>query len=111
MEESYLVRLKLQGADGVEFRDDCLLSCKSAPTSLSIPKGVLDLKSGCLSGQPDLERVSLPSTLIHIGDACFANCPNLRVIKCYPQMKPFEETLKYGNKAEVVYVNTQQTYS
>lgn len=105
MNNSIYVKLIFQGTQGVVIEGTKIKSCISTPNSLSIPKGISALGKSCFSGQDNLERIYLPSSVILVEAKCFANCPNLRLIKCHDNLRKFEDILKYGNNAEVIYVN------
>lgn len=106
MEDSIYTKLVIQGTKGVVIEGTKLMSCISTPVSLSIPKGISVIGKSCFSGQDNLERIYIPSSVIRIENMCFANCPKLRVIKCHNNLRVFENILKYGNNAEVIYVNS-----
>lgn len=107
VDDAYLVaKLNMQGAEGVVIKNGIFYSCKSTPNFLHIPKGVVALNSGCLSGQDNLISVTLPDTLNNIGFACFANCPILKQIRCRENCRVFESNIKYGNNGEVIYVSS-----
>lgn len=96
-------KLALQGVKGIKLVGTRLESCDFVPSFVTIPYGITSIGMGCFSGQNNLERIFLPSSIIDIESLCFANCTNLRVIKCYESLRKFERILKYGNNAEVVY--------
>lgn len=98
-------KLLIQGARGVVIEGTMIRSCISTSISLSIPRGITVLCKSCFSGQDNLERVKLPSSIVSVEPKCFANCPNLKTIYCYSSLQSFEGILKYGNNAEVVYVD------
>ena len=107
MNDAYLVaKLNVQGCSGVVIKDGVLYSCDTTPEFLIIPKGVLGLYKGCLSGQDNLIEVTLPDTIQNIGLSCFANCPNLLKIRCKGDLAKFDTLLKSGNKGVVVNVHT-----
>lgn len=99
-----LTKLVVQGASGVVIEGGCLLTCVSTPAFLTIPRGVVKLCQGCLSGQDTLKRVTIGGSVVSVDTYCFANCPNLEVIRCGTQLRPFEDRLKQGNNARVEYV-------
>lgn len=107
MNDAYLVaKLNVQGCSGVVIKDGVLYSCDTTPEFLNIPKGILGLYKGCLSGQDNLIEVTLPDTVQNIGSSCFANCPSLIKIRCKGDLAKFETLLKSGNKGVVVNVHT-----
>ena len=109
MNNIIITKLLFQGTKGVVLEGTKLKSCNSTPIALSIPKGVSVLEKGCFSGQDSLERIYLPSSIIAVEPMCFANCPNLRLIKCHSNLRKYENILKYGNNARVVYVDSKES--
>lgn len=108
MKDSVLAKLIVQGTKGVVMEGTKFKSCISTPNSLTIPRGICVIGKGCFSGQDNLEWICLPSSIISVEPMCFANCPNLKVIKCHSDLTDFESILKYGNNAEVIYAITKE---
>lgn len=107
MNDAYLVaRLNVQGCSGVVIKKGVLYSCDITPAFLNIPKGIVGLYKGCLSGQDNLIEVTLPDTIQEVGLSCFANCPNLTKIRCKSDLKRFYTLLKSGNKGVITNVYT-----
>lgn len=104
MDSKAETKLKVQGVVGAVIKDGVFKTCISAPTSLTIPKEIKTLGRGCLSGQDNLERIILSSSVIEVEDYCLANCPNLKVIRIHKGQEVFIKTLTMCNKARVEYV-------
>ena len=100
---SVLAKLKLQGVVGAEVRGGVLISCSSAPASLTIPAGIIEIASYCFSGQDKLMEIYLVNNVVRVGKACFANCPNLVRIICNESLRSYSSELKSGNHALVIY--------
>lgn len=98
-----LTRLALQGVVGARVQGSKLISCSLAPTSLTIPAGITEIASYCFSGQDHLVQVYLVNDVVRVGQACFANCPKLRLIVCNKVLKPYEMELRSGNRAVVYF--------
>lgn len=107
MDDAYLVaKLNMQNCSGVVIKDGVLYSCDTTPKFLNIPKGIVELYKGCLSGQDNLVSVTIPDTVSKVGSYCLANCPNLLAIRCKGNISRFKEILRSGNKGEVIDVHT-----
>lgn len=107
MNDAYLItKLNVQGCSGVVVKKGILYSCSTTPEFLIVPKGIVGLYRGCLSGQDSLIEVTLPDTLQEIGLSCFANCPNLTRIRCKSNLDKFHDMLKSGNKGVIINVYT-----
>lgn len=98
-----LSRLSVQGVVGAKVQGSKLISCSVAPTSLTIPAGIKELSSYCLSGQDNLVEVFLVNGVEKVGKACFANCPKLERIVCKKSLRQYEPELKSGNNAIVIF--------
>lgn len=98
-----LARLKFQGVVGARLVGGVLVSCSLVPATITIPRGIVELKSYCCSGQDKLEQVYLINGVVRVGSGCFANCPNLVRIVCKEELRPYEDALKYGNHAKIEY--------
>lgn len=59
--------------------EDCFYEC-AALKSVTIPEGITALPYFAFQGCTALEKVILPSTLIHIGSSCFDSCRSLKSI-------------------------------
>ena len=98
-----MARLAVQGVTVAKVDGSVFISCTSAPVSLTVPHGVTELASFCFSGQDNLKCIYLIHDVKVVGKACFANCPHLEKIVCNKRLKPFEQDLRSGNKARIVY--------
>ena len=99
-----IAKVVYQGVKGVVIQNGCFITCISTPNSLTIPKEIISLEDGCLSGQDNLEYIHLKHTLQNIGESVLANCPNLKVIYCSPELEKFSDKLRCGNKGVIKYV-------
>lgn len=98
-----LSRLSVQGVVGAKVQGSKLVSCSLAPASLTIPAGIRELASYCLSGQDNLTEVFLVNGVERVGRACFANCPKLGRIVCKKSLRKYESELRSGNNAIVIF--------
>lgn len=96
-------KLTVQGVVGAKVHGSKMISCTSAPTSLTIPAGICEIASYCFSGQDRLTEIYLVNDVRVVGKACFANCPKLTRIICNPCLKKYDAELRSGNHAAVVY--------
>ena len=55
--------------------------------SAEVEEGITDLPSGCLEYFSGMESVSLPSTLLTIGQNAFQSCSSLREISLPPSLR------------------------
>lgn len=99
-----MTKFTVQGAKGVVLDGTTLSTCSTTPISLTIPKGITVLGKSCLSGQDNLKRIIISSSVINIERNCLANCPNLELIRIPKSLSIFEPILKYGNNAKIDYI-------
>lgn len=100
---SLKARLYLQGFDGVEVKSGIIRNCEVVPDVAVIPHGILGLADGCLSGQLNLEKVFIPTSVNFIGEGVFSNCPNLRLIIAPYSLSDLEDKLLCGTVAVIEY--------
>lgn len=100
-----IAELIIQGCCNVNIEQGILLSCSTTLSRLSIPSGIVELSEACLSGQSNLEFINLPNSLEKVDCYVLANCTNLKIIRLPKSLAKFEHNLTYENNAEVVYVS------
>lgn len=67
-----------------------------------IPAFIGKLEDGCCSGIR-LKTVYIPSSVIDIGQNCFANCNELECIYIHSSSLQYIDRLKNANKAKIIY--------
>ncbi len=98
--ESKSIKKLVVGGD-VTF--DCVLSGEvQRLTDLKeavFGEGITEIPYQCLMGCPELESVTLPSTLKTIGDDAFRGCPKLKSISLPDGLESIGEYAFYGTKS------------
>ena len=103
-DEALVAKLVFQGCINPIVENGFLVDCKSVPETLIIPRGIIGLCLGCLSGQTELVTVKFPSTLQYIQGFPLSNCINLKNIYIPIELKKFGSQLSFANEARIIYV-------
>lgn len=101
-DDTLRAKLYLQGFEKVQIENKVIVDCTVVPDIAIIPYGVEGLADGCMSGQLNLRRVLVPSSIKEIGEGVFSNCPNLELIVLDVNIQVFEEDILRGTNAKLV---------
>ena len=89
-------------SDGVLYVGSCLLNVKKLrkhSTTLSVKSGTTCIADGAASGERNVEKVTLPSSLKTIGERAFLNCENLKYVNVPETVKTIGKNA-FGYKSE-----------
>ena len=68
---------------------------------LTIQSGIKRIEGSCFCGLPDLEHVTIPSSVNHIGSNAFVSCKSLKIIKVYGNVDISKNALTNSPNAKI----------